>query len=178
MAKGDPPVVTASDNLFVAQYNSLRAEILQLLQNNEQRTLGTLGLSGVLWSVLVTLLGSKVVVPGVAFLGPLPLALAGINSYVAVSRRISNIGSFLGAATSVYAPNLPNWEREVSMYSQRPGNRMSTRMSTIGIYWMLMVIGISAAVTTAAIGVPKRSWAWLDLVGSSVLGVLAVLAFL
>jgi hypothetical protein len=178
MPKDDPSVVTPADNLFVAQYNSLRAEILQLQQNNEQRTLGTLGLAVVLWSALATLLGSKVVVPGVAFLGPLPLALAGVNSYVAASRRISNIGAFLGAATSEHAPGIPNWEREVSEYSQQPGNRMSTRMSTVSIYWMMVVIGIVSAITAAAVNADHRSWAWLDLIGSLALGIGAITAFL
>jgi hypothetical protein len=172
------PVVTATDNVFVAQYTALRAEILQLMLNNEQRTLGALGISGVLWSVLVTLLGSKVPVPGVAFLGPLPLALAGLNSYVAVSRRIANIGSFIGAATHSYVPGLPNWESEVGIYAQQPGNRMSTRMSTIGLYWMLIIIGIAAAITTASVGASTRSWAWLDLVGSALLGALTIIAFI
>jgi hypothetical protein len=170
--------VTATDNMFVAQYQALRTEILQLMQSNEQRTLGTLGISGVLWSVLVTLLGSKVAVPGVAFLGPLPLALAGINSYVAVSRRIANIGSFLGAATQHYAPTLPNWEHEVGLYSQRPNNRMSTRMSTVGLYGMMIAIGMVAAITTASAGLSTRPWAWLDLIGSVILGSVAAVSFI
>ena len=76
-------------------------------------------------TLLVTLLGSKVVVPGVAFLGPLPLALAGINSYVAMSRRISNIGSFLGAATAGYAP-------EIHVRKTTGDKRQDVSLATIG----------------------------------------------
>jgi hypothetical protein len=50
-------------------------------------------------------------------------------------------------------------------------------MSTVGLYWLIIVIGVTSAIAAACAGLSHRWWAWLDLTGSVAVGALVVGAF-
>lgn len=123
------------------QYDCLRGEIMYFMAANERRVFGALGVVVTAMGILVSALAAKIEVPGVAFILPLLIMIHALNIHIIYSRRVANIGSFISHHVSSVLPELPNWEKEVGEFAINTDINMSSRVSVILVYSVVVLLG-------------------------------------
>lgn len=136
-----------STDFFIAQYNTLRAEILYLMDSNEKRIFTACGFVSALWTILATLIAAKISVPAFAVILPSLILILALKTHITHSLRVSNIGSFLGYSTQGNASGIANWELEIAKFAKDSGVSLSAGISSVTIYIFMIAISCAAGIS-------------------------------
>ena len=132
------------NDIIIAQYNSLRQEILDLNTHNEKIYSNTIILVGATWSALLTIIFSNTImfIPGIIFLIPSIYLISSISKYITNDNRIANISSYIGKSYKKYFTRNLNWETSIGKFARSGNFDLSSKFSNIFVYTVLLYLSV------------------------------------
>ena len=153
---------TLEDNLLVAQYNSLRAELLNHQEVEEKTYSTTLLVTGTIFSAMLTIIFTNDVkiYTGLAFVFPAFYTLTSLSKYLTNSLRVTNISSFIGVKYSPFFPHDINWELKIGEFSSNSEVKKSVNLNssfeTAFVYRIIIVVAILLSMIVSFISFGKH----------------------
>jgi hypothetical protein len=173
MSSSEPePSAPFSAEYFELQFDTVRTEILSLIEANERRVLSSVSIVVVGWSLLFSVKLGSSGPPGVAFILPLLLLPPVYDIHVTYSRRVANMSAFLSAAQHSLSPSSISWDAEIGRFARTSGIDLGTKLAVRNVFLGLGAIGIVLA-SLVSFGSTSQvvHWSrWLDAVLSVGLG--------